>query len=225
MTIKELEDMTDGETANCSSTNATIHKGSLGLYTIRDKYGNAKVCTSAADAANELYQMSNITGSAIVGLPTATLTAGTRTYISGSLTTGMYGSLQGVSMSSEETKRLNDLENELKAHISFEQIKKFKALPRHIRQEIVDDAYIRDLMVEMRDSAHENSFERKSELDTLRLKERNKWNGMYHTGSMVNGWSYPEGSNTKYSAILGKFTTEQLAKAHAEVCLEEDINE
>lgn len=224
MTIKELEDMADGETANCSSTNATIHKGSLGLYTVRDKYGNAKVCTSAADAANELYQMSNITGSAIVGLPTATLT-GTRTYISGSLTTGIYGSLQGTSMSSEETKRLNDLENELKAHISFEQIKKFKALPRHIRQEIVDDAHIRDLMVEMRDSAHENSFERKSELDALRFKERNKWNGMYHTGSIVSGWSMHEGSNTKYSAILGKFTTEQLAKAHAEVCLEEDINE
>jgi len=225
MTIKELEDMTDGETTNCSSTNATIHKGSLGLYTIRDKYGNAKVCTSAADAANELYQMSNTTGSAIVGLPIATLgTSGT--YISGTLTTGIYGSsLQGVPMSSEEAKRLNDLENELKVHITFEQIKKFKGLPRHIRQEIVDDAYIRDLMVEMRDSAHENSFERKSELDTLRLKERNRWNGMYHTGSIVSGWSIHEGSNTKYSAILGKFTTEQLAKAHAEVCLEEDINE
>lgn len=133
----------------------------------------------------------------------------------------------GPSMTPEESKELEELEKEAKAFIKQTKLNKFKAFPRHLRQEVVDDCYTRDLASDLGNTS-EKDFPDAARLNNL----RNKKNMHSHLGQIhVSSSSYFQYEHlvsgtyvSKYDSILKHFTTEELAKAHAEACLEEDIN-
>jgi hypothetical protein len=133
----------------------------------------------------------------------------------------------GPGLTSEEIKELDQLEIEAKAFIKQSKLNKFKGFPSHLRQEVVDDAYIRDLIASL-GNENEKNFPDAARLNHLRNKKQNyNYPGQVHISSssyfhydgLVNG-SFV----SKYEHILKHFTTEELAKAHAEACLEEDIS-
>jgi hypothetical protein len=130
---------------------------------------------------------------------------------------------QPPNISTEDLKELEGLETEVKQFVKQKKLSKFRALPRHLRQEIVDDGYVRDLIKDMSE-ASEQDFPDAQRLAELRNK-RHSWNSAHHTVNIGSMFSYelPGGFSSRYSQILNQFTTEELAKAHADACLEEDL--
>lgn len=120
----------------------------------------------------------------------------------------------------EEEERLLDLESQLRAHIKFEQLNIFKRLPRHLRQDVVDEAYLNDLVNDMDEGKHKSSFQFKDELESLRCR---RYNSSLYSSAYTTGLSGIVAQAGKYYYIISKFSTEELARAHAEVCLEEDL--
>lgn len=213
MTEHEMDSMVDGECHMISG--GVLTKLAPGTFSYSGSNGY-----NITGSTSSVYQAINQT------ITTATVGVGGNIW-----TTGPLGGLQAVSyptrksLTDEERKRLTDLEVQVKAHTKFEQVKKFKAMPRHIRQEIVDECYIRDLSTDLNQN-HESSFEFAQELKDLRDKN-NGYPGSYHVTaglSSVFMGDVPHGHiGGKFASIIGKFTTDELARAHAEVCLEEDI--
>jgi hypothetical protein len=128
------------------------------------------------------------------------------------------------SLTTEEAKELEALEQEHKTFIKANRIKKFQNLPKHLRQEIVDEAYIRDLTVSLT-SDDDKDFEQIAKLQALRNKN-SFHNGYAVSMSGLSGLMHQDSFiiTGKYSNIIKHFTTEEIAKAHADVTLEEAIN-
>jgi hypothetical protein len=135
------------------------------------------------------------------------------------------GGLSGVVyplITPEESKELEILEQEHRVFIKTNRIKKFQSLPKHIRQEIVDEAYIRDLTQSLA-SNDDKDFEHLQKLQSLRSKQ-SYHNGYAATVISVGGLMHQEYNYSgKYHNIIIHFTTEEIAKAHIEATLEEAI--
>jgi hypothetical protein len=136
------------------------------------------------------------------------------------------GGLQAISfptLTPEEKKELETLEQEHKIFIKQNRIKKFQNLPKHLRQEIVDECYIRDL-VEALASNDDKDFQDMAKLQSLRNKN-NHSSGFGGLISVTSGYSMSYGGSSvgKFGMITQHFTTEELAQAHAQACLEEAI--
>ena len=120
----------------------------------------------------------------------------------------------------EERKELSDLEKELKNWRIQEQLKDFKNLPAHLRQEIVDEAILKNLMGSFEEEIDENNFISIKRIKDLRAKQY---------PDMFFGRAMPDTGhgnyNFKYWPILNKFTTEQLQQAHADASLEDELAE
>lgn len=137
-------------------------------------------------------------------------------------TTSAYSLPQSPSLTPEERERLRDLESQLNQHRKFEKLKKFKALPCHIRQDIVDNSYLKDLLYEITSNKCDETFENLEELNRLRLIKNN--NIFISTSYGVPYDVHLNSYDPKYDTILNLFNTEELAKAHAEACLEENLS-
>ena len=123
-------------------------------------------------------------------------------------------------LTAEEEKEIEILEAEARNFVKTNRIKKFQALPRHLRQDIVDESYIKDL-VESLMLDDSKDFEHMDKLNNLRAKRSfSNLNGVISVG----GWSPHQENNWKYGGIIKHFTTKELAEAHAQICIEEDIN-
>ena len=125
-------------------------------------------------------------------------------------------------LSPEEKKELETLEQEYKVFIKSNRLKKFQNLPKHLRQEIVDECYIRDLTIALTPN-EDKDFQDFAKLQALRAK--NYDHGFGGLVGITSGYAgvYHEGSVGKYGSITKYFTTEELAQAHAQACLEEAI--
>jgi hypothetical protein len=125
------------------------------------------------------------------------------------------------SLTPEEQKELETLEQEHRSFIKVNRIKKFQNLPKHIRQEIVDEAYIRDLTQSLA-SDDDKDFEHLQKLQSLRSK--NSYNNGYATVTSIGGLMHQEYNYSgKYHNIIRHFVTEEIAQAHAQSCLEEAL--
>lgn len=140
---------------------------------------------------------------------------------------------RGPSITASEKARLEDLEKELVVHIKTSKLNAFKALPKDLRQEIVDEGLLRDCLISM-NSNHEGSFPDAAELSSLRNKNQNHYNGYNSIHPGLGGLNHAMGLGSfghdyhvsiggKYGQILAQFKTEELIKAHAEAALEEAI--
>lgn len=117
--------------------------------------------------------------------------------------------------SNEEIEELESLESELLKWKKQEQLNKFKLLPTHIRQEIVDEAIVNNLV---NSQPSDDEFE-----DITRLRElRGKINPQVLRYSHDNQ-STLNSLKLKYEAFINKFTTNELMEAHIEASLEDEI--
>jgi hypothetical protein len=217
ITQNDMDNMVDAEVMTLS--NGVLTKLSSGCFSYTDDNG---------------YSYTGSTGSVWNNI-NQSMTATPPLNMSIASTFGGLTSAMGVaypqsrpSLTADERKRLTELESQVKAHAKFEQLKKFKAMPRHIRQAIVDDCYVRDLTSDLNQN-HEASFQFSQELKDLRDKN-NGYMGSYHINStnlsgIFTHQEYGNGGGGKFSSIISKFSTEELARAHSEMCLEEDLNE
>lgn len=125
-------------------------------------------------------------------------------------------------MSDKEKDELKGLEAELNKWKRLEKLRKFKSLPSHIRQAIVDEAILKDLMGDMDEGVDENKFPDYDRVKDLRSKQKpNFLRNAQFRGHNVNIHDHQH--MFKYGFILEKFTTDELMEAHAEASLEDEI--
>jgi hypothetical protein len=123
-------------------------------------------------------------------------------------------------ISEDEVKELESLEEEVKAWERQQKLVHFKELPRHIRQNIVDEACIK-VMLQQMNNVDTSKFEGWARLEELKNK-RNIVRGV--TLTAVNGSIYMGHDYTyKYNGITSEFSKEELIDAHAEATIEEDM--
>lgn len=141
-------------------------------------------------------------------------------------------SLTVNTMSEDERKELADLREEKKRWIRQEKLRAFKELPSHLRQDIVDEAYIKNSLDKMR-SVDESKFDSQQRLLDLEHKEASTYQTTYGgtftfqpSMWMTSGQLDVDlGTNMwyKYGPIIDEFTLDELANAHSEATLEEQL--
>lgn len=135
------------------------------------------------------------------------------------------GGLQiDTGLTDEESNELNQLESELRNWKHNKQLDKFKQLPAKLRQEIVDEALLKDLVSDYNhDRINVSEFDSYKRMLELRSKRHNPWAdvNINHSYNDFNQNYY----HWKYDSIFKQFTTEELVAAHTEVTLEEELSD
>lgn len=133
-------------------------------------------------------------------------------------------------MTSIQKDRLETLNKEFEIWKKQQKLVKFKTLPSHIRQEIVDESIVKDLVSKIND-IDLDGFPDKKELDklvNLQTSTNKQYQGPYATMAITSSFGLSTNSMNvdvqKYSKILSMFTTEELMRAHTEACLEDEIS-
>ncbi len=152
---------------------------------------------------------------------------------SSSITTNTIG--MTVALTDEEQKQLKLLKQEKVRWLKQEKLKNFQKLPPHIRQDIVDEAYLYECVNAMI-NIDNSKFEDEADLNHLQNKEELA-NPVYTVGGLmkstpVNSWyqttdhqAYPQNAQFKYGPIINEFTKDELANAHVAATLEETLSE
>lgn len=146
----------------------------------------------------------------------------------------------GEQLTDAERKELNNLKEEKEKWIRQQRLKGFQKLPAHLRQEIVDEAYLKDCINNM-NNIDETEFDSNDRISELEQKESNAslatWMGQAHAHTInlqgasnwyilhTDGTSYQPIDQMifKYRKIINEFSTEELAEAHAAATLEESL--
>lgn len=148
------------------------------------------------------------------------------------------GAISMETITAEEKQELEDLEKEKQSWFKQQRLKGFQRLPAHIRQEIVDEAYIKDFINEMSE-IDENQFEGQSRINELKSKEQiqmllstfghqlnvsgNQW---YSPHTFAGTSDQPIDQMVfKYGKIINEFTTQELAEAHSAATIEENLED
>lgn len=123
-------------------------------------------------------------------------------------------------MTDKEKEELKGIEAEMDKWKIMQKINKFKALPTHIRQDIVDEAILRDLSFDIDKEEDISKFPDYKRFRELKEKRRpeiqfDSMHRVRHGGS--------DSFIFKYGPVLAKFSTEELMEAHAEASLEDEI--
>lgn len=141
----------------------------------------------------------------------------------------------GETLTQEETKEMEDLEKEKQAWIKQQRLKGFQRLPAHLRQAVVDEAYLRDCIRDM-NNVDESKFDHEDRLQELKSREKasrfanhlgvhQSQQMNWFTSNTTVGFIQTETPTFKYINIIEQFTTQELAEAHAAATLEESISE
>jgi len=159
---------------------------------------------------------------------TTTTTSGTNMTLSGTINAT-------PPLTDEEKKKLQQLREDRVRWIKEKKLNDFQKLPSHIRQEMVDEAYVRDFLNAI-DNVNIIDFPGNKEVMELEVKETyNSYNGTTILTTMGGNWPTNnirlDGAdyhiynhvNFKYGKILDEFTTSELAEAHAAATLEETL--
>jgi len=141
----------------------------------------------------------------------------------GTTTSSNFSFTPPVQLSEKEQAKLQQLRKDKINWLKQEKLNNFKKLPAHLRQEIVDEANIKDFVNSIA-NIDKAGFPDQVEIDTLESKS--------NSHSTLNGtWVGVDGFNTtlhmpsKYQTIINEFTKEELGSAHAEATLEEALEQ
>ena len=129
-------------------------------------------------------------------------------------------------MTDEQKERLAELKKELNIWRKQQKLNKFKGLPEHLRQEIVDEAIVNDMILKIQD-VQDSDFPGYQELANLTsIKMPNNLFGPIDINFSASfaGYSASTITATKYYAIISLFTKDELMNAHMEASIEEQIN-
>lgn len=139
-------------------------------------------------------------------------------------------------MTQQDTDRLRELRESRDKWIKRQKLKNFQKLPAHLRQAVVDEAYIKEYCESMQ-SIDTANFDDEQELHDLEAKEA--LSNPFFAGSSLQQWPPPSSTsgvflhdldktysnnNYKYADIISEFTADELADAHAQATLEEQIS-
>lgn len=122
-------------------------------------------------------------------------------------------------LTENESKKLDSLKEERDKWIKNEKLNNFKELPAHVRQDIVDEAFIKEFIEDI-DMVNTDDFPDQKELENLEAKEANVYN-QFTDKDIDKGGHYP--MNFKYGRILDEFTREELMLAHTDATMEEAL--
>ena len=130
-------------------------------------------------------------------------------------------------MTTQEKERLAELRKELEICKKQQKLNKFKELPAHIRQEIVDEAIVNDMTSKIHD-VKDADFPGHQEL--TRLSSIKLPNGMFGNVNLTSlsasfaGYSTSIATGSKYYAIISLFTKDELINAHIEASIDDEIS-
>jgi len=121
----------------------------------------------------------------------------------------------------EEIIELEELELDLERWKRSEKLKIFQKLPAHIRQDVVDEIIIRDLLNDIENvNTKPENFSDYSRVKELRSKIQSA-NSYITPYRVTHDSHYPYMS--KYSFLINTFTASELMEAHASASLEDEI--
>lgn len=125
-------------------------------------------------------------------------------------------------MTTEETNELEMLEQDLTNWKKQQKLVFFKELPVHIRQDIADEAYLKEVAIKF-DTIQDASFDNISRMNVLKSKKDNRGPPTTHfTIANIGHWDTSDGF--KYKSFLDLFTKNEILTAHAEATLEEELD-
>jgi hypothetical protein len=129
-------------------------------------------------------------------------------------------------MTSEQKERLAELRKGFDIWRKQQKLNKFKGLPEHLRQEIVDEAIINDMALKIQD-VQDSDFPGHQELANLTSIKVSS--GIFDSidinfSASFTGYNASIITTTKYYAITSLFTKDELMNAHMEASIEEQIN-
>ena len=198
-----------GSTATCDVSSGAV------TYTTTTSDGWNLTITDRTDGTYHVTNTDN--GNTYTNIDTSTL---------GNMMTGGYFPAK---MTVEERKKLDQLRQDKSRWIHEQKLKKFKLLPPHIRQAIVDESYVKDFIDEMNNTSFH--FPEQNQINELETREfaYQKFSGSYQnyvsftsaTNFAFNEMPYPD---FRYTSILNEFNTEELANAHTEATIEENLD-
>lgn len=125
-------------------------------------------------------------------------------------------------LSQQEEIELDNLESKLAIYTKNKKLERFKQLPSNIRQEIVDEAIIKDLRFKFTETEAIDDFLDLERLNALRIRDYSR-TYMRGRGIKINPISDHTMQHLKYPFITNIFTVEELMEAHAEASLEDEI--
>lgn len=129
-------------------------------------------------------------------------------------------------MTDEEKEELEEMKTMMAKWKRREQLSKFKNLPTHLRQEIVDEAIIKekavDIVREIPDTAYPD-YERFQELKQKQGLHNNIFGGL-HMDTIRPNYNH-SGFVFKYAPIINEFSSDELQEAHSEASLEEELSD
>ncbi|CAB4125239.1 hypothetical protein UFOVP53_88 [uncultured Caudovirales phage] len=132
-----------------------------------------------------------------------------------------------IRMTTDEKERLAELRKELEIWKKQQKLNKFKEFPTHIRQEIVDEAIVSDMISKIH-GIKDTDFPGHQELHKLSSIKlpNNMFNGVNLTGLSASfaGYASPSYSVQKYYAIISLFTKDELINAHIEASIDDEIS-
>lgn len=122
------------------------------------------------------------------------------------------------SITPKEEEELNELEGDFELWKKHQELLAFQGLPSELRQEIVNEALIKDMMDKI-DHVDESEFDDIDRLNELRNKKSPGIRFAHARGFIV---SSP--SPYRYINVLERFTLSELMDAHAAASLEEELD-
>lgn len=133
-----------------------------------------------------------------------------------------------MNLTKEQHERLAELKKELEVWKRHQKLNKFKELPAHIRQEIVDEAIIND-MVSNINNIKESDFPNQQELlQLINCKSSNNIFATVDGTSLGLSYNYHLGSShsniSRYTSIIQCFTKDELIKAHLDASIDDEIS-
>jgi hypothetical protein len=116
----------------------------------------------------------------------------------------------------DEEEELKELKVERDKYLTQQRLIAFQQLPAHIRQEIVDEAYLKETIREI-SSVDDSKFPNIKRYHQLKKKMDSSKVTFDVTSNVYLGYQY------KYADLLNLFTLEQLTEAHTSATLEEQL--
>lgn len=122
----------------------------------------------------------------------------------------------------EDRKELQNLKDEFSRWKKNKKLESFKSLPAHLRQEIVDEAILRDLMTSNRNEPLNQEFDGWKRMTELEEKFGPNY---LRPRAFIRPESDYMTHEYKYIQIIENFTLQELTNAHAEASLEDELKD
>jgi hypothetical protein len=131
-------------------------------------------------------------------------------------------------MTKQQENRLDELQKEFDLWKKRQKLMAYKRLPPHIRQDIVDEALYKKMIIETNKIEQTDfpDFKELKDLKSLRESGQHLYSGIASTPFSSSIFGHTQSLDVgKYAVILSEFSLEELMQAHTEASLDDELSD